>query len=86
MSAKGGSFAFFGPFILDVGCTEYSFIHFDDESFVNTGNLKYVGDEPEGVYTLIPPKSNVNYCNVQKNEVVEVDGSNAHSKIINCLS
>jgi len=84
VSAKGGSIGFFGPYILDVGCTEFSFIHIDDESLSTSGTHKWVGDDPNSVYTFLPPKSDKNYCIVKTSIVVELDGSTPHSKLSNC--
>ena len=47
---------------------------------------KYVGDSTAAVYTFDPPTGDLAYCSIISNEVVEVDGSTASTKLTNCAS
>jgi hypothetical protein len=70
----GNSKAFFGPYYLDVGCTETSVVFTDSPSFVTNVPL-LVGDPVVGVYTLEPPTSSRVWCVVRHNEIVNPDGT-----------
>lgn len=84
VTASGGSFAWFGPYDLDVGCTATS-VTFTD-SFTTSGVAKIVGDPTTNVYTMVSPTSSLAYCVVLTNLVKLVDGTTSHNKINDCAS
>jgi hypothetical protein len=59
--ARGGSADYFGPYYVDVGCTNTSVQYNDSESFISDVPLS-VGDSGKNVYTLAVPTSNRTYC------------------------
>ena len=57
----GGSFAFFGPYVLNVGCFSGVATYSDNGSFV-TSVAKSVGDAIANAYTFNFATSNLAYC------------------------
>ena len=86
ISANGGSFAYFGPYYLDVGCTATSVTLTDSATFGATGVSKLVGDSVMSVYTFSPPTSSLAYCVIISSIVVTSDGSTPSTKLANCAS
>jgi hypothetical protein len=86
ITASGGSFLFFGPYYLDIGCTSTSVTFTDATNFVNTGTSKYVGDSTANVYTFNQPTSSLSYCTISTNTIVQSDGSTASNDLTVCNS
>lgn len=62
VTASGGSYMFWGPYTLDIGCTSTSFTYADATGLTNTGVAKWVGDPVASVYTFISPTFTLAYC------------------------
>jgi len=71
VTAEGGSNAFFGDYNLFVGCTSASMAINDNPYFVDNVPL-LVGADVTLVYTFYNPTSSLSYCNIMKNEIVNI--------------
>lgn len=74
MTANGGSTAFFGPYTLNVGCSNDYVTYADNAAFV-TSVSKLVGDDKASVYTFELPTTDRAYCQILTTEIVNADGS-----------
>ena len=74
MTQNGGTWEWFGPFILDVGCTPTS-VTFADAGAMVTNVPIFVGDPITSKYTLVDPTRTRVWCEVQTNTIVNVDGT-----------
>jgi hypothetical protein len=74
VTALGGSYDFFGPYVLNVGCFDPIVTYSDHASFVSTLALA-VGDSSIGVYTLMQPSSTRSWCIISQNTIVNPDQS-----------
>ena len=86
VSAAGGSYLFWGPYTLDIGCTSTSFTYADASGLPVTGVAKWVGDSVDTVYTFTNPTFTLPYCPPISNEAWQADGSGASTKVDNCAS
>jgi hypothetical protein len=71
VTASGGSTAFFGPYILNVGCFAGHTTFSNSGSFSTSGVSKLVGDSVASVYTLEQPTTSHAYCSILSNVAVE---------------
>jgi hypothetical protein len=74
VTANGGSTAFFGPYTLNVGCSNDYVTYADNAAFV-TSVSKLVGDDKASVYTFELPTTDRAYCQILTTEIVNADGS-----------
>jgi len=77
VTMTGGSYTWFGPYTLNVGCFAGSVTYTDNAAFVPAVNL-LVGDSNTGVYTLAEPTSDRAWCVIVSNVLVNTDSS-AHN-------
>ena len=70
----GTTLTFFGPFVLNIGCTAESLTFTDSSTFVTVVN-KYVGDSTANVYTMNNPTPSPSYCSFIDNEIVNDDAT-----------
>ena len=70
--ATGGSNAYFGSYILNVGCYVGS-VEYTDADDLITSILVLVGDPAEDIYTFNQPTSDKTWCIKTKNSIVNPD-------------
>jgi len=74
VEASGGSFGWFGPYSLDVGCTPSSVSFVDNPEYI-TSVLLNVGDDVTDTYIFKAPTASRSWCIIMKNEIVNPDGT-----------
>ena len=74
VSADGGSFAWFGPFSLNVGCFSGS-VTFGDSSSLITSKTITVGGDTTNAFTFENPTFTRSWCSPLTNTIVKTDGS-----------
>lgn len=74
ITANGGSNAFFGPYVMKVGCTTSSVQTSDSPSFIIDQPV-YVGDSPTNVFRYFEPVFTVGWCTISNNQVLNLDGT-----------
>jgi hypothetical protein len=72
----GGSYHYFGPYVVTVGCTASSVSYSDDaaNNFATPVGV-YVGASTADIYTFIVPVPTRSWCIPNKNEIVNPDGT-----------
>jgi len=74
ISAEGGSYTWFGPYVLNVGCFAGSLTLTQNTALVSSVT-KYIGFPVASAYTFSNPTSNRAWCTHTTNAVVQNDGS-----------
>lgn len=74
MASSGGSYAWFGPYTLSVGCYSGSVTYADAGSLVTNHPLS-VGAATANAYTFANPTYSRSWCTPQTNEIVQTDGT-----------
>jgi len=74
IAAAGGSYAWFGPYYVDVGCTTTSVTFADASNFV-TNVPVWVGSATADRYTLNVPTATRSWCLIVSSEIVNPDGT-----------
>ena len=85
MSAAGGSFNWFGPYYLDVGCTTTSVVFTDSPAFVTNVPI-FVGDSVVAKYTLAIPTASRTWCYITDNRIVNNDATGTTWSGLNTVS
>ena len=74
VTAHGGSTAFFGSYVVHVGCTAVSVTFTDNPSFITNVPL-WVGDSVTNVYTFNQPSVDRAWCVILQNTIVDPNTS-----------